>query len=180
MSDTPSLHDLDAVAPFARRHIGPGSHERQAMLDALGYASLADLMAAAVPAGIRGHDAVDLPPAVSESEAIERLRALARRNRPGVAMIGMGYHPTATPSVIRRNVLEDPRWYTAYAPYQPEISQGRLEALLNFQTMVGDLTGLPTANASLLDEGTAVAEAVALVRRANRASADQPFYVDAD
>jgi len=180
MSDTPTLHDLDTAAPFARRHIGPGRHERHAMLEALGYTSLAELMAAAVPAGIRSDDALKLPPAVSEPEAIERLRALAGRNHPGVAMIGMGYHPTATPSVIRRNVLEDPRWYTAYTPYQPEISQGRLEALLNFQTMVGDLTGLPTANASLLDEGTAVAEAVALVRRAERKAADRPFYVDAD
>jgi glycine dehydrogenase len=180
MSDAPSLHELDAAAPFARRHIGPGTHERQVMLDALKYASLDDLMAAAVPAGIRSDDELGLPPASSEPEAIRQLRRFAGRTNPGVAMIGMGYHPTATPSVIRRNVLEDPRWYTAYTPYQPEISQGRLEALLNFQTMVADLTGLPTANASLLDEGTAVAEAVALVRRAQRTSADRPILVDAD
>src|SRR5262245_5079985 len=179
MSDTPSLHDLDAAAPFATRHIGPGPGERQTMLDALGYASLDELMAAAVPSAIRSDDALSLPPPVSEPEAIAQLRRLAGRNNPGVAMIGMGYHPTATPAVIRRNVLEDPRWYTAYTPYQPEISQGRLEALLNFQTMVADLTGLPTANASLLDEGTAVAEAVGLVRRAQRSS-DKPFLVDAD
>jgi glycine cleavage system P protein (glycine dehydrogenase) len=179
MSDTPSLHDLDAAAPFATRHIGPGPGERQTMLDALGYASLDELMAAAVPTAIRSDDALSLPPPVSEPEAIAQLRRLAGRNNPGVAMIGMGYHPTATPAVIRRNVLEDPRWYTAYTPYQPEISQGRLEALLNFQTMVADLTGLPTANASLLDEGTAVAEAVGLVRRAQRSS-DKPFLVDSD
>jgi glycine dehydrogenase len=179
MSDTPSLHDLDAAAPFATRHIGPGPGERQTMLDALGYASLDELMAAAVPPAIRSETALSLPPPVSEPEAIAQLRRLAARNHPGVAMIGMGYHPTATPAVIRRNVLEDPRWYTAYTPYQPEISQGRLEALLNFQTMVADLTGLPTANASLLDEGTAVAEAVGLVRRAQR-SVDKPFLVDAD
>jgi glycine dehydrogenase len=179
MSDTPSLYDLDAAAPFATRHIGPGPGERRTMLDALGYASLDELMTAAVPTVIRSDDALSLPPPVSEPEAIAQLRRLAGRNNPGVAMIGMGYHPTATPAVIRRNVLEDPRWYTAYTPYQPEISQGRLEALLNFQTMVADLTGLPTANASLLDEGTAVAEAVGLVRRAQR-SADKPFLVDAD
>jgi glycine dehydrogenase len=180
MSDTPSLHDLDAAAPFASRHIGPGPHERQAMLDALGFAGLDDLMAAAVPSGIRDDAALELPPSLSEPRAIRELRRLAERNRPGIAMIGLGYHPTATPAVIRRNVLEDPRWYTAYTPYQPEISQGRLEALLNFQTMVADLTGLPTANASLLDEGTAVAEAVGLVRRALRTAADRPILVDAD
>ncbi|MGH3454071.1 MAG: aminomethyl-transferring glycine dehydrogenase [Nocardioidaceae bacterium] len=180
MSDSPSLHDLDAAAPFATRHIGPGSGERQSMLDALGYASLDELMAAAVPDGIRSQSALSLPPPVSEPDAIAQLRRLAGRNNPGVAMIGMGYHPTVTPAVIRRNVLEDPRWYTAYTPYQPEISQGRLEALLNFQTMVADLTGLPTANASLLDEGTAVAEAVGLVRRAQRTPAGKPFLVDAD
>ncbi|HKE68222.1 MAG TPA: glycine dehydrogenase (aminomethyl-transferring), partial [Nocardioidaceae bacterium] len=178
MSDTPSLHDLDAAAPFATRHIGPGPGERQTMLDALGYASLDELMAAVVPGTIRSGAALSLPPPVSEPEAIAQLRRLAARNHPGIAMIGMGYHPTATPSVIRRNVLEDPRWYTAYTPYQPEISQGRLEALLNFQTMVADLTGLPTANASLLDEGTAAAEAMTLVRRANR-KAEGPFVVDA-
>jgi glycine dehydrogenase len=180
MSDTPSLHDLDSAAPFATRHIGPGPGERQSMLDALGYASLDELMAAAVPDGIRSESALALPPPVSEPDAIGQLRRLAERNNPGVAMIGMGYHPTVTPAVIRRNVLEDPRWYTAYTPYQPEISQGRLEALLNFQTMVADLTGLATANASLLDEGTAVAEAVGLVRRAQRTSAGKPFLVDAD
>ena len=110
---------------------------------------------------------------------LTRLRELAERNRPGIAMIGLGYHPTITPAVIRRNVLEDPSWYTAYTPYQPEISQGRLEALINFQTMVADLTGLTTANASLLDEGTAAGEALTLIRRATRGKDDLPIVVDA-
>ncbi|WP_397187335.1 aminomethyl-transferring glycine dehydrogenase [Nocardioides ochotonae] len=149
------------------------------MLARVGHASLEELMDAAVPGAIRSADALDLPPALSEHQVADELRALAAANRPGEAMIGLGYHATITPPVIRRNVLEDPSWYTAYTPYQPEISQGRLEALLNFQTMVGDLTGLPTANASLLDEGTAAAEAMTLVRRANRA-ASGPFVVDAD
>ena len=116
--------------------------------------------------GRRG--SLDLPPAATEEDVARELRDLAARNRPAEPMIGLGYHGTLTPPVIRRNVLEDPSWYTAYTPYQPEISQGRLEALLNFQTVVGDLTGLPTANASLLDEGTAAAEAMTLVRRGNR------------
>ena len=116
------------------------------MLRAVGFDSLDDLMAAAVPSGIRSQTAMDLPAPLSETDALAALRGLAARNNPGVSMIGLGYHPTITPAVIRRNVLEDPSWYTAYTPYQPEISQGRLEALLNFQTMIGDLTGLATAN----------------------------------
>ena len=135
-------------------------------------------MAAAVPSAIRS-GVLDLPAAVSEQGAAAELRSLAARNRPAEPMIGLGYHGTITPPVIRRNVLEDPSWYTAYTPYQPEISQGRLEALLNFQTVVADLAGLPTANASLLDEATAAAEAMTLVRRANR-KATGPFVVDAD
>ncbi|WP_416224766.1 aminomethyl-transferring glycine dehydrogenase [Nocardioides sp. dk4132] len=149
------------------------------MLARVGHSSLEELMDAAVPGAIRSGAALDLPPALSEHEVARELRELAAANAPGEAMIGLGYHATITPPVIRRNVLEDPSWYTAYTPYQPEISQGRLEALLNFQTMVGDLTGLPTANASLLDEGTAAAEAMTLVRRANR-TASGPFVVDAD
>ena len=138
-------------------------------------------MAAAVPAGIRGAGTGQPLEPLGERPALDRLRAVLRRNTPGTAMIGLGYHPTATPAVVRRNVLEDPSWYTAYTPYQPEISQGRLEALLNFQTMIGDLTGLPTANASLLDEATAAAEAMTLVRRGLRGeAATRPFVVDAD
>ncbi|WP_301539719.1 aminomethyl-transferring glycine dehydrogenase [Nocardioides sp. zg-DK7169] len=165
--------------PFEDRHIGLSADAVATMLARVGHASLEELMDAAVPGAIRSAAALDLPPALSEHEVAHELRALAAANRPGEAMIGLGYHATITPPVIRRNVLEDPSWYTAYTPYQPEISQGRLEALLNFQTMVGDLTGLPTANASLLDEGTAAAEAMTLVRRANR-TASGPFVVDAD
>jgi glycine dehydrogenase len=132
-----------------------------------------------VPDGIRSAATLDLPAPLDEEATARALRTLASQNRPAEAMIGLGYHATITPAVIRRNVLEDPSWYTAYTPYQPEISQGRLEALLNFQTVVADLTGLPTANASLLDEGTAAAEAMTLVRRAQR-NRTGPFVVDAD
>ena len=173
------LSHLDTALPFAERHIGPQAADVEAMLDRLGFDSLEALMAAAVPGGIRAAGELDLPAPLTEEATARELRALAAANRPGEPMIGLGYHATVTPPVIRRNVLEDPSWYTAYTPYQPEISQGRLEALLNFQTVVGDLTGLPTANASLLDEGTAAAEAMTLVRRGNRKAAG-PFVVDAD
>lgn len=173
MSDTP------AVPSFVDRHIGLRPADVETMLARLGFESLDALMAAAVPGGIRASAALALPDPLSEDATARELREIAGANRPGEAMIGLGYHATITPPVIRRNVLEDPSWYTAYTPYQPEISQGRLEALINFQTVVGDLTGLPTANASLLDEGTAAAEAMTLVRRANR-TASGPFVVDAD
>ena len=179
MSDHRPLADLDEALPFVDRHIGLHPADIEAMLARIGYESLDALMSAAVPGGIRSADQLDLPAPLSEEAAARELRAIAHANRPGEAMIGLGYHATTTPAVIRRNVLEDPSWYTAYTPYQPEISQGRLEALLNFQTVVGDLTGLPTANASLLDEGTAAAEAMTLVRRARRSAAG-PFVVDAD
>jgi glycine dehydrogenase len=163
---------------FADRHVGPRPDDVARMLERVGFGSLDDLMAAAVPAGIASRT-LDLPEPLSEYDAARELRRLAGLNRPAESMIGLGYHATITPAVIRRNVLEDPSWYTAYTPYQPEISQGRLEALLNFQTVVGDLTGLPTANASLLDEGTAAAEAMTVVRRAKR-TVSGPFVVDAD
>jgi glycine dehydrogenase len=168
-----------AVAPFERRHIGPDADEQRRMLEAVGYGSVDELMDAAIPESIRWHGSLDLPPAASEPEATAELRALAARNTVAVSMIGLGYYGTHTPAVIRRNVLENPAWYTAYTPYQPEISQGRLEALLNFQTMVCDLTGLPVANASMLDEATAAAEAMTLCRRAGRAASDV-YVVDAD
>jgi len=171
--------DVPATVPFAERHIGPSPDEQAKMLAVLGYGSLDDLTAAAVPATIADR-ILDLPAPASEGQALAELRALARRNTPMVSMIGTGYSDTVTPPVIRRNVLESPAWYTAYTPYQPEISQGRLEALLNFQTMVADLTGLPTANASLLDEATAAAEAMALTRRISKAGEDAVFLVDAD
>ncbi|HJR38964.1 MAG TPA: aminomethyl-transferring glycine dehydrogenase [Nocardioidaceae bacterium] len=179
MSDHPTLTQLDAAGAFVERHIGPDDEQQARMLEALGFGSLTELMDAAVPGGIRSVAELDLPVAATEERAARDLRAIAARNNPLEPMIGLGYAGTITPAVVRRNVLEDPSWYTAYTPYQPEISQGRLEALLNFQTMVGDLTGLPTANASLLDEGTAAAEAMTLVRRANRNAAGR-FVVDAD
>lgn len=155
---------------FADRHIGPRSTDAAALLAALSstgsYADLDALTDAAVPASIRTARPLDLPTARTESEVLADLRALAAKNTVHTQMIGLGYSDTVTPPVIRRNVLESPAWYTAYTPYQPEISQGRLEALLNFQTVVADLTALPVANASLLDEATAVAESVALMHRA--------------
>ena len=164
---------------FAARHIGSSAADQRRMLETVGYGSLDELMDAAIPEVIRSHDGLDLPPAATEEEALAELRVLATRNTVAVSMIGLGYHGTHTPAVIRRNVLENPAWYTAYTPYQPEISQGRLEALLNFQTMVADLTGLTTANASMLDEATAAAEAMTLARRASK-SASQVYVVDAD
>ncbi|MGH3345574.1 MAG: aminomethyl-transferring glycine dehydrogenase [Nocardioides sp.] len=179
MADHASLTELDAALPFVDRHIGLRPDDIAHMLSALGFDSLDALMEAAVPASIASTSPLDLPPATDEDTVARELRAMAASNNPAESMIGLGYHPSVTPGVIRRRVLESPAWYTAYTPYQPEISQGRLEALLNFQTVIGDLTGLPTANASLLDEGTAAAEAMTLVRRANR-KATGPFVVDAD
>ncbi|MER5705598.1 aminomethyl-transferring glycine dehydrogenase [Micromonospora sp. NPDC002296] len=167
------------VEQFAARHIGPDPADERRMLQAVGYDSVDELMDAAIPEVIRWHGALDLPEPASEHDALAELRALAARNTVAVSMIGLGYHGTHTPAVIRRNVLESPAWYTAYTPYQPEISQGRLEALLNFQTMVTDLTGLATANASMLDEGTAAAEAMTLARRASK-SRSSVYVVDAD
>ncbi|MPY10578.1 aminomethyl-transferring glycine dehydrogenase [Arthrobacter bussei] len=156
------------AATFADRHIGPRSSDAGQMLEVLGYPSLEKLVDMAVPASIRLDRALNLPAALSETEVLAQLRRIAGRNRTAVQMIGQGYYDTVTPPVIRRNVLESPAWYTAYTPYQPEISQGRLEALLNFQTMVQDLTALDIANASLLDEASAVAEAVLLMRRSGK------------
>jgi glycine dehydrogenase len=167
---------------FAARHIGPSSEDQRAMLATLGYASLDDLLAAALPEGVPAPASLAaLPAPRTEPEVLAELRRLAAANTVRVSMIGLGYYDTITPAVIRRNVLEDPAWYTAYTPYQPEISQGRLEALLNFQTMVCDLTGLGVANASLLDEASAAAEAMTLARRASKGGAGTPvFLADAD
>jgi glycine dehydrogenase len=173
-----SLADLETASPFASRHIGPSASDQRRMLDALGYASLDALLADAIPAAIREKLALALPPAASEAEVAAELRALAARNQVLTSMIGLGYYDTITPPVIRRNVLENPAWYTAYTPYQPEISQGRLEALLNFQTMVEELTALPVAGASMLDESTAAAEGMALAHRV--AKRGDTFVVDAD
>jgi len=149
---------------FSQRHIGPAEAGQARMLEAVGYTSLDELTEAALPAGIAS-GGLSLPPALTEDEALAELRRLAGRNTVATSMIGLGYYGTYTPAVIRRNVLENPAWYTAYTPYQPEISQGRLEALLNFQTMIEDLTALPVAGASMLDEATAAAEAMTLARR---------------
>ncbi|MUN64263.1 aminomethyl-transferring glycine dehydrogenase [Kocuria sediminis] len=165
---------------FADRHIGTGPDDAATMLDALGYASVQDLVDTAVPADIRQDAPLDLPAARSEAEALTELRRMAAKNVLRTQMIGQGFSDTLTPPVILRNVLESPAWYTAYTPYQPEISQGRLEALLNYQTMVADLTGLPVANASLLDEASAVAEAVLLMRRTNKARAEARTVLDAN
>ncbi|MGI8693687.1 MAG: aminomethyl-transferring glycine dehydrogenase [Geodermatophilaceae bacterium] len=174
---TPSLSELESAAPFRTRHIGPDPDEQQRMLDVVGYAGIADLIDAAVPKSIRTFEDLSVPAAATEPEVIAALRDLADRNAVLTPMIGLGYYGTHTPAVIARNVLENPAWYTAYTPYQPEISQGRLEALLNFQTMVSDLTGLPISNSSLLDEASAAAEAMTLTRRANKTSSGG-FLVD--
>ncbi|NUS17398.1 MAG: glycine dehydrogenase (aminomethyl-transferring), partial [Streptomyces sp.] len=176
------LAELEAGVPFARRHIGPDAAAQAKMLAQVGYGSLDELTDAAVPDTIKSAAALALPPARTEAEVLDELRALAARNQVLAPMIGLGYYGTFTPPVILRNVMENPAWYTAYTPYQPEISQGRLEALINFQTMVADLTGLPTSGASLLDEGTAAAEAMALSRRVGKAAkgTDGVFLVDAD
>lgn len=177
-TSTSPAFDVDA---FGRRHIGTTPRDHEWMLAALGYDSLDALMDAAVPTAIRMHEVVDsvIPAAATEREALDELRALADANTVRTSMIGLGYSGTITPAVIQRNVLENPSWYTAYTPYQPEISQGRLEAIINFQTMVADLTGLDTANGSMLDEGTAVVEGMLLARRASKARSNR-FVVDAD
>lgn len=168
--------------PFTTRHIGLTAHDVEEMLQATGHPSLDALIDVTVPEPIRQTSPLRLQGrenALGEEEALSALRAIAGQNIPMTSLIGQGYHGTVTPPVILRNVLENPAWYTAYTPYQPEISQGRLEALLNFQTMVADLTGMELANASLLDEGTAAAEAMTMSRRATKASPDT-FLVDAD
>ncbi|RVT92316.1 glycine dehydrogenase (aminomethyl-transferring) [Rhodovarius crocodyli] len=162
------LTELEDAGEFARRHVAPGEAEIAAMLKEVGAESLDALVGRTVPAAIRGIDLSALPAAVNEAAAIAELRGLADSNRQVKSLIGLGYHGTHTPPVILRNILENPGWYTAYTPYQAEIAQGRLEALVNFQTMIGDLTGLPVANASLLDEATAAAEAMALAHSATR------------
>src|SRR5881398_2969315 len=147
---------------FARRHIGPSEDEVSAMLREVGFESLNTLVEAAVPKNIRLDRELNLPEPKSEMEALAELRAISRKNKIARSFIGCGYSDCVTPPVIQRNILENPGWYTAYTPYQAELAQGRLEALLNFQTMITDLTGLEIANASLLDEATAAAEAMAL------------------
>jgi len=176
MTDT-TLSPTDLPA-FAGRHIGPDDEAVAQMLAAIGRSSFDDLTSTAVPDAIRATQSMDIAPAESEAAVVKELRALAGRNSVLTSMIGLGYYGTVVPAVIQRNVLENPAWYTAYTPYQPEISQGRLEALLNFQTVVSDLTGLSTSGASLLDEATAAAEAMTLMRRSSKAAADAVLLVD--
>ena len=165
---------------FVRRHIGPTDADITAMLAAVGADSLDDLMAESLPAAIRMQDSLALGEGISEYELMGQLRELASQNRIHRSFIGMGYSDCIIPPVIQRNILENPGWYTQYTPYQSEIAQGRLEALLNFQTMVGDLTGFALANASLLDEATAAAEAIAMLRAVQKKNASQRVFVSSD
>ncbi len=160
---------------FAARHVGLHPADEARMLETIGVAGMDELIGNTVPAGIRTSEPLDLREPLTETEALARLRQFADRNKVSTSLIGMGYAQSVIPGVIQRNILENPAWYTAYTPYQPEISQGRLEALLNFQTMVADLTGLEIANASLLDEATAVAEAVSFARKLSKSPSDVVF-----
>lgn len=173
------LKPTDAAATFVRRHIGPSPRDVSAMLETVGAKSLGVLMSETLPSSIRQKAPLDLGTALSETEALAHMRGLASQNEIFTSLIGQGYSGTILPAVIQRNILENPAWYTAYTPYQPEISQGRLEALFNFQTMICDLTGLDVANASLLDEATAAAEAMALAERA-ASTKTKSFFVDAE
>ena len=172
-------NSIDVATDFARRHIGPSPRDVAEMLDTVRASSLAALMNETLPASIRQQAPLDVGPALSETEALARMTAIAAANEQFTSLIGQGYSGTILPAVIQRNILENPAWYTAYTPYQPEISQGRLEALFNFQTMVCDLTGLDVANASLLDEGIAAAEAMALCER-SAGGKTKAFFVDRD
>src|SRR5674476_274366 len=174
-----TIDSTPTVEPdFVSRHIGPDHGDVAAMLKVVGQPSLEAMLDTAMPGVIRSERALRLDAAPTEEAVIGELRALASRNTVLTQMIGLGYYGTVTPAVIKRNVFESPAWYTAYTPYQPEISQGRLEALLTFQTVIADLTGLKIANASLLDESTAAAEAMAVMRRASKAAADAVLVVD--
>ncbi len=174
-----TLQQLQANDAFIRRHIGPSGSDQQRMLEQLGYDSMDAFITAVVPAGIRMEGALALGEPTAEHDALAQLKAIASNNKVFRSYIGQGYYNTHTPGVILRNVLENPAWYTAYTPYQPEISQGRLEALLNFQTMVADLSGMDIASASLLDEATAAAEGMALAMRMAK-NRSRRFFVDAD
>src|SRR6187200_1926136 len=177
--NAPLKHTNEAATDFVRRHIGPSPRDVSAMLASVGATSLSALMAETLPSSIRQRAPLELGTALGETEALAHMRELAAQNQVFTSLIGQGYSGTILPAVIQRNILENPAWYTAYTPYQPEISQGRLEALFNFQTMICDLTGLDVANASLLDEATAAAEAMALAERAATAKS-KSFFVDSE
>src|ERR1700686_1432986 len=172
-------HANEAATTFARRHIGPSPRDISAMLETVGAKTLGGLIGQTLPASIRQKAPLDLGRALSETEALSHMRELASQNQVFTSLIGTGYSGTILPAVIQRNILENLPWYTEYKPYQPEISQGRLEALFNFQTMICDLTGLDVANSSLLDEATAAAEAMALAERAARTKT-KSFFVDSE
>lgn len=174
-----ALSELESHRDFIARHLGPDAREQQLMLQSLGYDKLESFINAVVPANIRMQEELDLPDSFSEVDALQALEQIAGKNRVCKSYIGQGYYNTHTPGVIQRNILENPAWYTAYTPYQAEISQGRLQALLNYQTMVSDLTGMDIANASLLDEGSAAAEAMLLCMRMSK-SKSQKFFVDSN
>ncbi len=175
-----TLHKLEAHDGFVPRHIGPDDSDIARMLSKVGSDSLDGLMQETMPGSIRIEEPLDLPACDNEERVLEEIREIAQTNKLSHSMIGLGYHPTITPPIIQRNILENPGWYTAYTPYQAEISQGRLEGMLNFQQMVMDLTGMELANASLLDEATAAAEAMAMLRRVNRKADSDVFLVDAN
>ncbi|WP_312317857.1 aminomethyl-transferring glycine dehydrogenase [Stenotrophomonas sp.] len=178
-NNTPSLRELEHSHAFVERHIGPNDAEIAQMLDVVGHASLDALTDAIVPASIKSPAPLALPESMTEVEALAKIRAIADKNQVFRTFIGQGYYGTLTPNVILRNVLENPAWYTAYTPYQAEISQGRMEALINFQTLCADLTGMEIANASLLDEATAAAEAMTLAKRSAKSKSDTFFVHDA-
>ena len=178
-SSRPSLAQLEMRGNFINRHIGPNSQQTKDMLANLGISKLEDIIDRAIPANILNHEPLKLTETISERAVIRHLRKMRERNKVYTSMIGMGYYDTIMPAVIKRNVLENPGWYTAYTPYQAEVSQGRLEALLNFQQVIIDLTGMALANASLLDEATAAAEAMSMSRRLSKSTADS-IFVDQD
>src|SRR5918999_480602 len=174
-----SLTELEMRGDFIRRHIGSDQQQITEMLEFLGLDSLEALVDRAVPASLLSDEPLDLPPPMSERGVLSYMRRMRERNKVFISLIGMGYYGTIMPAVIKRNVLENPGWYTAYTPYQAEVSQGRLEALLNFQQMIIDLTGMELANASLLDEATAAAEAMTMSRRLSK-SRSNLYFIDRD
>ena len=173
------MNNHESNGAFAQRHIGPRPKDLSVMLNALGAHSLDSFIGDVLPPSIANNADLALPPAISETEAIAKLSQKGQQNQVLTSALGMGYYDTITPAVIKRNILENPSWYTAYTPYQPEISQGRLEALLNYQTMVCDLTGMEISNSSLLDEGTAGAEAMTMSRRLSSKN-EGAFFLDSD
>ncbi|MEC8268426.1 MAG: glycine dehydrogenase (aminomethyl-transferring), partial [Pseudomonadota bacterium] len=178
VGDLPLIRN--ATDAFRHRHLGTTPVQQEEMAQSAGFESVQELIETTVPDNIKLQNALNLPPALSESEALTKLRHYADQNKVLRSCIGMGYYDTITPPVLLRNVFENPGWYTAYTPYQPEISQGRLETLLTFQQVIIDLTGMPLANASLLDEATAAAEAMTLMQRMNRKSKSKRFVVASD